>query len=215
MSCLAIVNRSSMVSNNLVQLMVDAIEQETFARFAPSWSRLPTPVQFYADESQVPREAYGIIPLVDSGDVPDALAWHDEENGRISGAVDVGKILNEANGSTFTGPVSISCALSHECWEAMINPWVISWQNDWATEVCDPVQEYTFVVNGVSLSDYVLPAFFNPQAFDGPYDRLGVIKAPFTLAPGGYAITRTGQIFGETKPYKLGHRKARILSGLR
>lgn len=39
----------------------------------------------------------------------------------------------------------------------------------------------------VPVSNFVLPAFFNRWA-DGPYDYLGVLKAPFSLAKGGYAI---------------------------
>ena len=37
------------------------------------------------------------------------------------------------------------------------------------------------------MSNFVLPTFFNPWA-DGPYDHLGVLREPFSLAKGGYAI---------------------------
>ena len=33
----------------------------------------------------------------------------------------------------------------------------------------------------------MLPAFFNPWAH-GPYDHVGVLKEPFSLSKGGYAI---------------------------
>jgi hypothetical protein len=32
-----------------------------------------------------------------------------------------------------------------------------------------------------------LPAYFNPKA-PGPYDHLGILEQPFTLAKGGYAV---------------------------
>ena len=61
----------------------------------------------------------------------------------------------------------------------------------WAREVCDPVQANTYriVAKGlrVPVSNFVLPAFFNPWA-DGPYDHLGVLTEPFSIAKGGYAI---------------------------
>jgi hypothetical protein len=48
----------------------------------------------------------------------------------------------------------------------------------------------------VPVSNFVLPAFFNPSA-DRPYNHLGVLKEPFSLAKGGYAVleraTRTRQ----------------------
>jgi hypothetical protein len=60
-----------------------------------------------------------------------------------------------------------------------------------ARGVCDAVQAnaYRIVANGfrVPVSNLVLPAFFNPWA-EGPYDHLGVLKEPFSLAKGGYAV---------------------------
>jgi len=57
----------------------------------------------------------------------------------------------------------------------------------WSREVCDPVQAdaYRIVAGGerVSVSNFVHPAFFNPWA-PGPYDRLGVLTEPFSIARG-------------------------------
>ena len=42
----------------------------------------------------------------------------------------------------------------------------------------------------VALSNFVLPAFFDPQAAPGTrLDYLGVLKRPFTKTPGGYQIS--------------------------
>ena len=61
----------------------------------------------------------------------------------------------------------------------------------WSREVCDPVQANTYqIVAGgtrVAVSNFVLPAFFNPWA-PPPYDHLGILTAPFSIASGGYAI---------------------------
>ena len=61
----------------------------------------------------------------------------------------------------------------------------------WSREVCDPVQENTYAIEAggmhVAVSNFVLPAYFNPAA-PGPYDHLGVLSKPFTLAKGGYAV---------------------------
>jgi len=57
--------------------------------------------------------------------------------------------------------------------------------------VCDAVQAdtYDIVAGGmrVAMSNFVLPAFFNPWS-SGPFDHLGVLTEPFSIASGGYAI---------------------------
>jgi hypothetical protein len=62
----------------------------------------------------------------------------------------------------------------------------------WAYEMCDAVEEDTFPVNGIPMSNFVHPAYFEP--FKHPagvkFDHLGKLKAPFTLDPGGYSIVQ-------------------------
>jgi hypothetical protein len=40
----------------------------------------------------------------------------------------------------------------------------------------------------VGLSDYILPAWSDPQATVGPYNFLNTLTRPFQLAMGGYVI---------------------------
>ena len=101
-----------------------------------------------------------------------------------------------AGSDWITGPDAISVTASHEALEMLADPAANEYSFNgfrlmWAREVCDAVQASTYriVANGlrVPVSNFVLPAFFNPWA-DGPYDHLGVLKEPFSLAKGGYAI---------------------------
>jgi hypothetical protein len=87
----------------------------------------------------------------------------------------------------------------------------------YAKEPCDPVQSNALTVsvlvsparsrynallrrtvrNGpfyqkVGCSDWILPAWANPQETKGPYNHLNTLKAPFTLDKGGYGIQMTG-----------------------
>ncbi|MGZ4700701.1 MAG: hypothetical protein ACXV98_05780 [Ilumatobacteraceae bacterium] len=101
------------------------------------------------------------------------------------------------SGSTWTAGVdAVSATVSHEALEMLADPAANAFCFDgrdrlWSREVCDPVQENTYgIVAGgikVSVSDFVLPAFFNPWA-PGPYDHLRVLDEPFSLAKGGYAV---------------------------
>ena len=95
-----------------------------------------------------------------------------------------------------TGPASISATASHEALEMLADPAANEFCFDgerhlWSREVCDPVQEraYRITANGmrVPVSDFVLPAFFNPWA-PRPYDQLDVLEEPFSLDKGGYAV---------------------------
>lgn len=59
-------------------------------------------------------------------------------------------------------------------------------------EVCDPVQDDCYKIDGVKVSSFVLPAYFDPSRRDlGRHDFLGGgggkhVIAPFGIAPGGY-----------------------------
>jgi hypothetical protein len=60
----------------------------------------------------------------------------------------------------------------------------------WAYEMCDAVEEDTFEVNGIPMSNFLHPAYF--ETFNHPtgtkFDHLGKLTAPFTLDSGGYSI---------------------------
>ena len=102
-----------------------------------------------------------------------------------------------ANGSGWiTGTDPISATASHEALEMLGDPAANEYCFDgderlWSREVCDPVQEDTYGIMAggmkVLVSNFVLPAYFNPWA-PGPYDHLGVLEKPFSLAKGGYAV---------------------------
>src|SRR5262249_59063449 len=79
----------------------------------------------------------------------------------------------------------------------------------WAREVCDPVQSGVYKIRTddgtVPVSNFVLPAYFNPWA-SSPYDHLRALAEPFSLDAGGYAVyqrsgadhERLGRGFGVT-----------------
>jgi hypothetical protein len=96
--------------------------------------------------------------------------------------------------------------------------WGTGFQNDMvAGEVCDPVEGHVVTVNVVvtpaknyydpvlkrnvvapavtqlvNYSDWVLPAWSNPNSVSGPYNHLNNIQAPFKLGRGGYVIVLSG-----------------------
>ena len=66
----------------------------------------------------------------------------------------------------------------------------------YAYESADPVQDLTFEVNGVKMSDFVYPAYF--EEFHQPgsvkFDYMSKVKRPFQILAGGYqTIFRNGR----------------------
>jgi hypothetical protein len=53
----------------------------------------------------------------------------------------------------------------------------------YSLEVCDPVEAPTYEVSGVSVANFVTPAWFDPQApKSSQFDRLGKLAGPFSLS---------------------------------
>ena len=43
-----------------------------------------------------------------------------------------------------------------------------------------------------SVSDFVFPAWFDPDAKGAPYDQMDLLSSPFEVQPDGYVIVMTG-----------------------
>jgi hypothetical protein len=66
--------------------------------------------------------------------------------------------------------------LSHELDEMLVDPQDETRWKYGLLEVCDPVQNLTHDVDGIPVSDFVLPSYFFGGAW--PYDYLGVLSEP-------------------------------------
>jgi hypothetical protein len=69
--------------------------------------------------------------------------------------------------------------LSHEILEMLANPWGSSYASPSGSligaEVCDPVEQLSYSINGVEVSDFVTPTYFL-RFMPGPWDYLGAAK---------------------------------------
>ncbi len=60
---------------------------------------------------------------------------------------------------------------------------------EYLVEVCDPCEAdpYTYPIDGISVSDFITPHFYDPHATPGArYSFTGAIKTPRQILPGGY-----------------------------
>jgi hypothetical protein len=121
------------------------------------------------------------------------------------------------NGTTLTGSVSVSVCAGHEADEQDVDPSCTSTATApngdvWALEVGDPVETSSYnitIADGsqVAVSDFVYPSFFDPQG-SPPFDHVGVVSAPFTMAPGGYAIINGNPVYADKAGRLTSDRKA-------
>lgn len=91
----------------------------------------------------------------------------------------------------------VSLAASHELFEMVLDPMANLWADktrhtQYAYEVCDAVEEESFLVNGFPMSNFVYPSWFEP--FSHPhgtkFDHMGSLEAPFSMTEGGYVIKK-------------------------
>jgi hypothetical protein len=91
----------------------------------------------------------------------------------------------------------VSVAASHELFEMVLDPMANLWADknrntQYAYEVCDAVEEDSFFVDGVEMSNFVYPSWFEP--FEHPrgtkFDHKGTLTEPFSMTEGGYVIKK-------------------------
>lgn len=133
-----------------------------------------------------PAAGHWPVYLVDESDVEGALGYHETDPNHPTVPVGyVGVKTDEKYG------LSPSVTLSHEVLEMVGDPWAANGMQAtssewWAVELCDPVEADAdgYVLEGVMLSDFVLPAWF--FGGPGPYTYCKRVSRPRTLRPGGY-----------------------------
>jgi hypothetical protein len=179
--------------------------------FLPIWGY---PVKLYV--TQTPKPTDWQFRYFDTADQADALGYHY--------LTDEGQPLSKVFVRTTQAGEQVSVTACHELFEMAIDPIANLWSETsdgtlYAYEMCDAVEEDTFEVDGIAMSNFLHPAWFEP--FKHPegtkFDHLGKLTAPFTMTQGGYVITmRDGQItqqYGSTakemrfkKEYRRLHR---------
>jgi hypothetical protein len=223
----AIVNHATAISDAQMRPMVQSLQLQVGQHFYPSWGINAILTHIYPP-AKVPALSWA-LGLFDDADQANALGYHDvTPTGQPLGKVFVRTA--QADGA------AVSVVASHELLEMLADPWINVWIMDagdptkfWIREVGDPVEADAdgYPINGVQMSNFVLPSFFQPDlSLSPPFDYLHELTSPLpALRPGGYLSYvqngQVGQIFGSQhrqSPGKIGgsgriERAARRLSG--
>jgi hypothetical protein len=194
-------NNSTLLKNADMFTMITALNTQLPA-FCTAWTNKQYICQAAPANTKPGNAMYCVF--LDNTDSAGALAYHTENTNIPLSKVFVGTILYYKGAILMganTSVPTVAQAFSHEIYEMIVNANVnVWWQqrngNLIAAEVGDPVQGNVVPVKvgniTVGLTDYVLPAWADPQETKGPFNFLNTLKAPFQVAKGGYMVTMKG-----------------------
>lgn len=201
-------------SPQFVERLAQAVTRQVKEDFAPAWGLQPIPVIAVADGQPVPSRA-ALVCLVDRiRDVAGAVGRHTmSDAGTATGLVAV-ESIQRLGGALTSGHDSVSSALSHEVLELIVNPAVNFWADECqerqvALEVCDPVAGDSYEIElspgeRISVSNFVLPSWFNPCAAGHKFDHLGLLSRPFEHRTTGYVIAKSRTVIAVREGAELG-----------
>jgi len=183
---IVITNASTCLTDAQVEAVLPALQKQVSVDFKAYWE-LDCTLSFLPKDQPLTPGWWQIV-ITDNPDQAGALGYHE----MTSAGTPLGKIfakLDLDNGYSWT------VTLSHELLEMLADPW-INWcaigsdSKIYALEVCDAVEadELGYQIDGVLLSDFVTPAWFEPTEADR-LDFKQHVSKELQLASGGYIST--------------------------
>lgn len=195
MTNIVLVNASSVLSDDAVAAILPALQKWDNTMLRPAYEFDPCTYRFMSwhsfRASPPPPEAWPIFINNHSSDAS-ALGWHDDQSGRVFGRVFAGDCLRYG--------ISWTVDVSHEAAEMRGDPQInktfkMADGRVAIYELADAVEsdECGIMVDGVLLSDFVLPSYWAERAPAGQTDYAGHLRGACpALAPGGYMSVYDG-----------------------
>jgi hypothetical protein len=185
---IALVPEGVRISSSDLTRVASALSKQCARDFAPIW-RIQATVDAFATLEDVPTDYW---PIIIVRDVKGAAGFHEDDHGQPFALVEFGS--------------DWSLTASHECLEMLADPFgrrlragnvprqavklgLPDRRVRFLVEVCDPSEggSFAYQVNGVLVSDFYTPDFFDPVAVSSVrYSFTGAIKAPRTVLNDGY-----------------------------
>jgi len=180
---IAITNASTCLTDAQVEAAIPALQRHVSLDFRAYWDLDCQLIPLPKDDA-LPG-GWWQISVIDNPDQAGALGYHELTShgtplGKVFAALDI------QSGGSWT------VTLSHELLEMLADPW-INWCAQgsdgkiYALEVCDAVEadELGYLIDGVLVSDFITPAWFEPTQADR-VDFKQRISKPLQLSAGGY-----------------------------
>ena len=164
--------------------LISAMQKYVDQCVAPVWG---TPAQLVRSAGFI-KNQWAMV-FLDVADAPGALAYHD----LTPDGLPLTKVFVK---TTLQDDALVSVSASHELVEMLVDPAINLLTTGpraktvYAYESADPVEELSFKVNSIPMSDFVYPSYFEVFHKPGsvPFDHLRKVKKPFQILAGGYQI---------------------------
>lgn len=184
---LALVSESAVVAPGDVMRVAAALQKQASRDLAPAWDVSAT-VDAFARLEDVPTDYWPMIVMDDIG-YAGAAGIHMDKDGQPFGLITGSNDLDEW-----------SLTASHESVEMLVDPFgnrLVGGDSlkpkqgrvNYLVEVADPSEaaQFGYSINGVLVSDFYTPHFFDPVADGGVrYSFTGAIQGPRKVLRGGY-----------------------------
>lgn len=203
---LALVSLTSEISTRSFLQAAAAVQKQLTRDFTPIWG-LPATVDAFEDLESVPSDYLPVVVFGDAEELVGRLEFaigeqysaqlvDDFERDRLSGLH-----LNAFTRQPFalvSAADNWSVTMSHEVLEMIADPFgnrLIAAAHPldrdervkYLVEICDPCQSVWYPVNGVPVSDFYTPRYFDPVGVDRDrYSFTGELEHPRQILDGGY-----------------------------
>jgi len=170
--------------------LISAMQKYVDRCVAPVWG---TPTKLVRTKGF--RKNHWAMVFLDVADEPGALAYHD----LTPDGLPLSKVFVK---TTLQDDALVSVTASHELVEMLVDPALNLLTTGphpktvYAYESADPVEELSFKVNGIPMSNFVYPSYFEDFHKPGsvPFDHMRKVKKPFQILTGGYqSIFKNGK----------------------
>jgi hypothetical protein len=184
----SIVNHTTSISDQEVGHVAQALEKQIHNDLAPIWGVDAEITVVKQGEAPVPGQWW--VELLDETDSTQAISYHDVTTDKLPRSKIFVKTAKN-NGINWT------VSASHELISMLVDPRtdlmvVPNWDNIeriYALEIAAPVETETYQIDGVTISDFVFPAWFDATRPAGStqFDFLDHVHRPLELK--GHAVT--------------------------
>ena len=202
----ALVSLTRDIPTRLLLQAAAAIQKQLTRDFAPYWG-LRVTVDAFEDLESVPSDYHPVVLFAASHDLVGTLEYAvgEERTADIVDDVERGTLTGLHMNSFTRQPFALveandtwSVTLSHETLEMVSDPFgnrLIAAAHPfdprrrvrYLLEVCDPCQAIWYPVNGVPVSDFICPRYFDPVFPDRDrYSFTGSIERTLQILEGGY-----------------------------
>jgi hypothetical protein len=185
----SIVNQCSVLQDAEVKPVVAALQTQVTRDFAPIWG-IDADLIFVPKSENADPNTWWLI-LLDDSDTDGALGYHELNPAGLPMAKVFAKTDLKYN-------MKWSVTTSHELLEMLADPDInltafIQTGNEsgylYAFEMCDPVEDdqYGYMIDGVSVSNFILPSYFQESIPANKWDFCGYLKGGVpSMLSGGY-----------------------------